>query len=373
MLRNDLAGWSGTVPRGVRRSGGQGWRSSDSSGTGETILTTHGFPAPPEPRAAAEGPACSGERCADAKDLGGAFDGSDRPGLPNRIRPRVVAGRRERPWGALLPVATLAGGAVAAGVWRTGRDLRHQDGGPLPGDVRRRFAWVNALQWSAIIAVAGGAQTSGRPELIFGLVAVVVGLHFLPLAALFRQPRFHVTGGLMTATGARTARPRQHGGTGRLSGMGAGRARRTPPRQRGFRPPSIRPGPAGLSTSRVAGPPVEPFRGRGLCGGLDPRSPEPVPLPCADWPHFMRRSFTASGTEAPAPIGSQRQPRTGLAPTRLGRNGVDSPQGEASVAMTGRRPTPAASGSPASGAPRLSCAKGGCDALKPVAGQPMVK
>ncbi|WP_433453633.1 hypothetical protein ACQPXS_35860 [Streptomyces sp. CA-142005] len=103
---------------------------------------------------------------------------------------------------SLLPVAALAGVAVAAGVWRTGRDVRHPGGRPLPGDVRRRFVWINALQWLAIAAVVGGAEASGRPELIFGLVAVVVGLHFLPVAALFRQPRFHVTGTLMTATGA---------------------------------------------------------------------------------------------------------------------------------------------------------------------------
>ncbi|MGP4090213.1 hypothetical protein [Streptomyces sp. KR55] len=43
---------------------------------------------------------------------------------------------------------------------------------------------------------------SGAPELIPGLVAVVVGVHFLPLATLFRQPRFHLTGALMIAVGA---------------------------------------------------------------------------------------------------------------------------------------------------------------------------
>jgi hypothetical protein len=56
-------------------------------------------------------------------------------------------------------------------------------------------------QWLAIAVVVGGALASGVPGLIPGLVAVVVGLHFLPLAVLFRLPRFHLTGALMITAG----------------------------------------------------------------------------------------------------------------------------------------------------------------------------
>ncbi|MCC9711728.1 hypothetical protein E4N62_44880 [Streptomyces sp. MNU76] len=99
------------------------------------------------------------------------------------------------------PAAALAGCVVAAGVWRTGRGLRNTGRTSLPADVRRRFIWMNMLQWLAIALVAAGARVVGVPELIPGLVAVVVGFHFLPLAALFRQPRFHLTGALMITAG----------------------------------------------------------------------------------------------------------------------------------------------------------------------------
>ncbi|MER6572296.1 hypothetical protein ABT288_40530 [Streptomyces sp. NPDC001093] len=105
------------------------------------------------------------------------------------------------PGGSLLPVAALACGAVAAGVWRTGRGLRRPGGGPLPDEVRRRFAGINVLQWTVISVVTAIAVMSGVPRLIPGLIALVVGLHFLPLAVLFRQPRFHLTGALMVAVG----------------------------------------------------------------------------------------------------------------------------------------------------------------------------
>ncbi|GEC08604.1 hypothetical protein SSP24_62590 [Streptomyces spinoverrucosus] len=100
----------------------------------------------------------------------------------------------------LWPVAALAGCALAAGVWRTGRG-RGKPGTAPPPDVRRRFVWVNALQWLAIAVVAFGASKAGVPELIPALVAVVVGVHFLPLATLFGQRRFHLTGALLVVAG----------------------------------------------------------------------------------------------------------------------------------------------------------------------------
>ncbi|WP_194238385.1 hypothetical protein [Streptomyces spongiae] len=102
----------------------------------------------------------------------------------------------------LWPVAALVGCAIAAGVWRAGRRPGKSRSEPPPPAVRRRFAWINALQWLAIVLVAMGARAGGVPELIPGLVSVIVGTHFLPLAALFRQPRFHLTGALLIAAGA---------------------------------------------------------------------------------------------------------------------------------------------------------------------------
>lgn len=104
--------------------------------------------------------------------------------------------------GPLWPVVALVGCAVAAWVWRTGRRPGYSPAGQPPRAVRRRFAWINAVQWLAIVLAAIGARKGGVPELIPGLVSVVVGLHFLPLASLFRQPRFHLTGALLVAVGA---------------------------------------------------------------------------------------------------------------------------------------------------------------------------
>ncbi|MEW2398759.1 hypothetical protein [Streptomyces sp. NPDC046862] len=104
--------------------------------------------------------------------------------------------------GPLWPVVALVGCAVAAWVWRTGRRPGHSPAERPPPAVRRRFAWVNAAQWLAIVLAGIGAIRSGVPELIPALVSVIVGVHFLPLASLFRQPRFHLTGALLIAVGA---------------------------------------------------------------------------------------------------------------------------------------------------------------------------
>lgn len=71
-----------------------------------------------------------------------------------------------------------------------------------PPAVRRRFARVNAVQWLAIVLAGMGARKSGVPELVPALVSLIVGVHFLPLAPLFRQPRFRLTGALLIAVGA---------------------------------------------------------------------------------------------------------------------------------------------------------------------------
>ncbi|MER6678765.1 hypothetical protein [Streptomyces sp. NPDC000983] len=75
-------------------------------------------------------------------------------------------------------------------------------GGPFPADRRRRFNQINALQWLLIIAIAVVCARAGTPVLIPPLVAIVVGLHFLPLAAVFEQPRLRVPAVLLVVAGA---------------------------------------------------------------------------------------------------------------------------------------------------------------------------
>ncbi|MFG2867236.1 hypothetical protein [Streptomyces sp. NPDC048338] len=106
--------------------------------------------------------------------------------------------------GAVWLVAVLAGVAATVGLLLTARRLF--DGSrpdPLADSGRRRrFNQVNGLQWLLIAGVAVGCSAAGVPALIPPLVAVVVGLHFVPLAATFEQPRLKVPAGLLVAAGA---------------------------------------------------------------------------------------------------------------------------------------------------------------------------
>jgi hypothetical protein len=88
--------------------------------------------------------------------------------------------------------------------------------------MRRRFGRINALQWLGIGLVVAAALAGRVPELIPGLVAVVVGLHFLPLAALFQQPRFHLTGALMISVGAAGCAVSAAGGPANAARMAVG-------------------------------------------------------------------------------------------------------------------------------------------------------
>ncbi|HEX7090112.1 MAG TPA: hypothetical protein VF192_08240 [Longimicrobiales bacterium] len=69
---------------------------------------------------------------------------------------------------------------------------------PPPGaHLGRAFHIVNAAQWILIAAAAAGLGRAGHPEWIEAAVVAIVGLHFLPLAAVFRHPRLYLTGAAM--------------------------------------------------------------------------------------------------------------------------------------------------------------------------------
>ncbi|MFI1445119.1 hypothetical protein [Streptomyces fructofermentans] len=82
------------------------------------------------------------------------------------------------------------------------RFLPSSAGGPFPADRRRRFNRINGLQWLLIVVIAVVCARTAKPVLIPPLVAIVVGLHFLPLAAVFGQPRLRVPAAVLTAAGA---------------------------------------------------------------------------------------------------------------------------------------------------------------------------
>jgi hypothetical protein len=105
--------------------------------------------------------------------------------------------------GLMRQVLVIVGCAVMAGLMLTARRfLPSSAGGPFPGGRRRRFNQINGLQWLLIIAIAAVCRHVGVPVLIPPLIAVVVGLHFLPLAVVFEQPRLRIPAALLIVSGA---------------------------------------------------------------------------------------------------------------------------------------------------------------------------
>ncbi|MFH8238374.1 hypothetical protein [Streptomyces sp. NPDC018321] len=105
--------------------------------------------------------------------------------------------------GSVRPAGVVAGCAVAVGLMLAARRvLPASAGGPFPADRRRRFLQINVVQWLLILITAQVCARAGAPVLIPPLIAIVVGLHFLPLAAVFEQPRLRVPAALLSAAGA---------------------------------------------------------------------------------------------------------------------------------------------------------------------------
>lgn len=103
---------------------------------------------------------------------------------------------------AVLVVAGLrlrrAGFASEARSSRRGAAPAHAD------RIRRRFRLVNVVQGLGIGIAVFACVRLGRPELIPAAVALVVGLHFFPLATLFRVPLYHVTGAALCSVAVAT-------------------------------------------------------------------------------------------------------------------------------------------------------------------------
>jgi hypothetical protein len=65
--------------------------------------------------------------------------------------------------------------------------------------IGRRFAWVFGAEMLAFAVVNTVLGATGNFELIPSLNLIVVGIHFLPLAKIFRVPRYYLTGFLFCA------------------------------------------------------------------------------------------------------------------------------------------------------------------------------
>lgn len=105
--------------------------------------------------------------------------------------------------GPVRVAAIVAGCLVTAGVlFAAARVLPTVAVAPISADRRRSFNRVNGVQWLLIAVIAVTCGRAGQPVLIAPLIAIVVGLHFFPLAAVFAEPRLRVPGAALIAAGA---------------------------------------------------------------------------------------------------------------------------------------------------------------------------
>ena len=93
--------------------------------------------------------------------------------------------------------------SVALTAITVGLALRPRGGGTLDlvGDWQQRYNRVALVEFGAIAVVVLVLAVTGQHQLIAPLVCLVVGLHFFPLATLFRQPLYRRTGIALTTVG----------------------------------------------------------------------------------------------------------------------------------------------------------------------------
>lgn len=99
-------------------------------------------------------------------------------------------------WRPLLVIAliTLILGFSAQKVWTAAKHFANAaPGGASPGFPGVNYGMVTTLEFALIFALAFALRRLGRPDLIFQVVALVVGLHFIPLAAIFHGPIYYGT------------------------------------------------------------------------------------------------------------------------------------------------------------------------------------
>ena len=94
-----------------------------------------------------------------------------------------------------LFLAVLAAAALLLlGGWRVRRLALGIPELPWSPQVRRGFWLAVGGEIVAILVIVSGGLLLHQPDWIVPLMALAVGLHFLPLAHLFRRPFYYVTG-----------------------------------------------------------------------------------------------------------------------------------------------------------------------------------
>ncbi|MDQ3526135.1 MAG: hypothetical protein M3451_13945 [Chloroflexota bacterium] len=71
----------------------------------------------------------------------------------------------------------------------------------MPADRQRRYNLVGIVQAVAIGLTIAALIVIGHPAFIPAVVSVIVGMHFFPLAPVFDQPQYALTGVALCVVG----------------------------------------------------------------------------------------------------------------------------------------------------------------------------
>lgn len=108
-------------------------------------------------------------------------------------------------WAAAVIVAVFSGALLLAGLSMIRRGRRWSQatgiGDTAPRNMRKKFIWVLIGEIVALNIAAYFLISHHMAQYLAPAVAVVVGLHFLPLAKIFRSPHFVATAAVMTLAG----------------------------------------------------------------------------------------------------------------------------------------------------------------------------
>ena len=80
-----------------------------------------------------------------------------------------------------------------------------RSGRPWSVGTRNTFVLVNVAQYAGIVLAIIACNFLGQPDRITGCALAVIGLHFVPLARLFRAPLYYATGAVMVICGVLSA------------------------------------------------------------------------------------------------------------------------------------------------------------------------
>jgi hypothetical protein len=124
----------------------------------------------------------------------------------NWARPLLADSPRAWTWIATLVVVAISGILLLAGASMIGRARRlsraTHAGNGAPRGMRRGFALVLLAEIVALNIAAYLLVGHHMVQYLAPTVAIVVGLHFLPLARIFRSPHFFATAIVMTLAGS---------------------------------------------------------------------------------------------------------------------------------------------------------------------------